>query len=420
MFAPRGWLSRKIHREMYRTLSASELFDRARYRQINLRGLAKLQDPIWHFIAKGWKKRLSPSERFDIDYYIMKNDDVRTARLNPLFHFESYGRAERRLPVRSPLEAQHVAIPEATPLRFFITPLVGQNRVSILLDSATHLNFGYQAEELLKLASQRADKESSSLRVLYRGNVMGDLGVSKAIESLPPGLLNSLEITKVPSDLTYSDIPFFDQEISISTSWSSSLALRYATDEGCSFAITAEGQEMSLVVNDDLHRQGLLRQHTTIPEALPRTFVDALSKRATSTTPWILAYVDIELFPLAYSVVVEALSHFILAQPATSQLPAVTLVGKPGPSFSFAEELEPQLETLHEFAVGASTASCVLVVSRHDDTSVELLENSGFTVVHATHPEPRIAMVERAKNRRTFRCSVSADSIQVALSEALS
>lgn len=242
MFAPRGWLSRRFHRQTYRTIASSGLFDHAYYRKRNLSGISKLQDPLWHFVTKGWRAGLSPSPYFDTDYYVTKNDDVRVANLNPLFHYAEYGQAERRLPVRSSLEAQHAATPEASPLRYFITPSVGQKRVSILFDSATDLTDQGVALNILKLASQKAEIESASLRILHRTGALNHISLNEALGGLPLALQDSLEITEVPTSLTYSDLPFFQDETSIATSWSSSFALRYVTDLANSFTVGGPGE----------------------------------------------------------------------------------------------------------------------------------------------------------------------------------
>ena len=420
MFAPRGWLSRRFLRQTYRTIASSELFDSAYYRKRNLRGISKLQDPLWHFVSKGWRAGLSPSPYFDTKYYVTKNDDVRVAKLNPLFHFAEYGQAERRLPVRSSLEAQHAATPEASPLRYFITPSLGQKRVSVLLDSATDLTDHGVAHTVLRLASQKAEIESASLRILHRTSALDHISLNEALGGLPRTLQDSLEITEVPTSLTYSDLPFFQDETSIATSWSSSFALRYVTDPANSFTVVGPGGTSSLVSNTEQQRDLLVQQHSSIPETLHKGEFTRLQAHGPSTLPGLVACVDIETHPLAYSLLVGALGEFLLTRSPDLALFPVTFVGNPGPRFAFGEELHPTLMTPREFAQADVSASCVLVLSKIEDEKPEALATAGFQVIHATPQDSEEDMKGSAEKRTFVKTILTAEALKKALSEGFS
>jgi len=420
MFAPRGWLSRRFHRQMYRSVARSGLFDRSYYRHHNLRGALRFQDPLWHFLSTGWKQGSSPSAHFDSEYYVAKNDDVRVAGLNPLFHYVEYGHAERRLPVRSSLEAQHAATPEASPLRCFITPSLGHKRVSVLLDSATDLATPGNLLTIVRRAAEKAESESATLRVLIRTGSLNHLEVHEALSQLSQGIQDSAEITEVPSSLTYSDIPVFHDEISIATSWSTSFALRYSTEQENALAIGDLGQESSLIANDEKLRQLLSHRRTSAPETLPLELVVNLQKKGPSAKPGVFAFIDIEAHPMAYSLLVEALSHFLLNRLPDSDLPAVTLVGNPGPRFAIAEELHPTLLTTEEFAASNVSVTCALVLSRIEDPGPSALSMAGFRVIHATPQDSGLGIGETAGKDAFMRTALTAEALEKALSEVFS
>lgn len=49
-----------------------------------------------HYLLIGWKKNYNPSTRFNTCSYLDINTDVRAAGLNPLVHYELYGKHEKR------------------------------------------------------------------------------------------------------------------------------------------------------------------------------------------------------------------------------------------------------------------------------------------------------------------------------------
>ena len=53
-------------------------------------------DPIEHFLKFGWKRGYSPSKNFDLKGYLSFYQDVKDSGINPLLHFEKYGKQEGR------------------------------------------------------------------------------------------------------------------------------------------------------------------------------------------------------------------------------------------------------------------------------------------------------------------------------------
>jgi glycosyltransferase involved in cell wall biosynthesis len=86
----------------YLVISRSGLFDKDYYRQEYLADQSKMQDPLWHFIRIGCSKGNNPSEEFDTNYYVNAYPDVAQSNLNPLRHYITFGRSERRS-IRPPL-----------------------------------------------------------------------------------------------------------------------------------------------------------------------------------------------------------------------------------------------------------------------------------------------------------------------------
>ena len=419
MFAPRGWFSRKFPRRVYRTIDRSPLFDSNYYRFHHLRGTARLRDPLWHFVNSGWKKGFSPSEEFDSSYYTMKNDDVRVAQLNPLFHFLEYGKGERRLPLRSALEAQQEVTPEASPLRYFITPAGGQRRVSLLLDTATRANEAFPIGSILRLAAQYAMSRKATLRILYRPGSLDHSELSLQISELDKSLQTALEITEVPTTLTYSDIPFFDEEESIATSWSSALALRFSTPEANSYAVARDSTGEMLTKNDSLLRHQLVSSALLVPQESPPELQELLLPAVDTNSGGIAALVNCDLYPLAYGVLIESLSQFVLNLPGSIPLRPISFVGKTGSRFAFAEEFEVNLVSGPTNSLTRVPTSLVVIMSGASDPVPHALSERGMAVIHAC-PEGAPASSNTAADNKLTQAPLTASGITKALQDFFS
>lgn len=426
MFAPRGWLSRRHRRNSYRTLQSSKLFDRGYYRAQNLHGLQKLQDPLWHFLHHGSTGKFSPSVSFDASYYLEKNDDVRQATINPLYHYEVHGQAERRLPLRSALEAAHHVIPEASLLRSFITPSLGQRRVSLLIDASTAPGAMSLPAGVLQLCAAYAEEQGATLRILCRPGALDTREMFPVIEGFSEQIQMSLEITEVPTTLSYSDIPFFEDEISIATSWSSALALRNATAAGLAWIChgtqspgpTAE--KLDLIRNCAGARERLFQEAMVVPrDLLEQSELALIAPPKIPEQRQIAVVVNADKYPLAYARVIEALSIFIIQYDADSPPPSICLVGNTGPRMAFVEEVEPLHVSITAGSQSSVAADCVLVLSAYDDSLPSLLRAQGLTVVHSRPRAVGQASIPGQPPSSGADCGLTVDEIVSSLHEAL-
>ena len=56
------------------------------------------EDPLTHYLERGWKEGRDPSPGFSTTHYLSTYHDVRDAGVNPLIHYVFHGRAEGRTP----------------------------------------------------------------------------------------------------------------------------------------------------------------------------------------------------------------------------------------------------------------------------------------------------------------------------------
>jgi glycosyltransferase involved in cell wall biosynthesis len=79
------------------TIASSSLFDRKWY-LLNNEDVKKAKvNPIKHYCKQGWKEGRNPSQLFDGNSYLLLNPDVEKADINPLLHYEKIGRSEERI-----------------------------------------------------------------------------------------------------------------------------------------------------------------------------------------------------------------------------------------------------------------------------------------------------------------------------------
>jgi len=85
-------------RRLAKELLASGLFDPVWYVENNPDIVLGGQDPIFHWLARGWMEGRDPNPLFDIDWYLAQNPDLTRAGVNPLVHYLESGAAEGRDP----------------------------------------------------------------------------------------------------------------------------------------------------------------------------------------------------------------------------------------------------------------------------------------------------------------------------------
>ena len=98
-----------------RALAATE-FDPAYYLFNNPDVAAAGQDPLDHFLQRGWKEGRDPSRDFSLADYLELNPDVAAAGVQPFVHYLSQGRREGRIAVRR-LGFRHDAVARLRPLQ---------------------------------------------------------------------------------------------------------------------------------------------------------------------------------------------------------------------------------------------------------------------------------------------------------------
>ena len=374
---------------------------------------------MWHFVNHGWKKGFSPSRGFDTAYYLMKNDDVRLSQLNPLYHYLKHGQSERRLALRSCSEAQHSIVPEASPLRYFITPSLGERRISLLIDSSTPFKDTETIGEMVRLLADLMNTRSSSLRVLHRPGVYLGEFLNKLISALPSNLKSSLEITEVPLTLTYSDVPFYEEEESIATSWTSAFALRFASQNTKSFLIVHEDKKPILVKNDEINRRAALYKKTHFPETWPGAFSSTVSHSGPTATNGIVAFVDVDRFPEAYFVLLEALTMYFLGETHQETETTIALVGNPGPRFTVGEDVAVRLVATDEKLRKDPIGRLLILMSGKDDPLPEKMSRQGFDVLHVSSHWQQLEKPSAETSSRMWRIPLSSAELSSALAGAL-
>lgn len=81
-------------RNKVNTIKNSDLFDANWYR--NMYHLRYCEDLAGHYLLIGYKLGYNPSEKFSTEDYLLCNADVRDDDINPLYHYEKYGKTEKR------------------------------------------------------------------------------------------------------------------------------------------------------------------------------------------------------------------------------------------------------------------------------------------------------------------------------------
>ena len=89
----------QIHQRDYSVIKNSDYFDEEWYR--NTYELANDVDLVDHYLNIGFLKRYNPSLDFSTYEYYENNLDIKEIQMNPLVHYELYGRKENKL-VRLP------------------------------------------------------------------------------------------------------------------------------------------------------------------------------------------------------------------------------------------------------------------------------------------------------------------------------
>ena len=80
----------------YKAIENSEFFDSAYYASHRKSLASKDVDLVEHYLKSGWIDGLNPSKDFIGDDYLTLNPDVKEQNINPLAHYEMFGKNEKR------------------------------------------------------------------------------------------------------------------------------------------------------------------------------------------------------------------------------------------------------------------------------------------------------------------------------------
>lgn len=84
------------HLSDYKIIKKSKFFDKRWYKKQNACILKGCLDPIEHYLSSGWKQGFAPGPKFDGNAYLRAYPDVDLAGMNPLLHYERFGKKEKR------------------------------------------------------------------------------------------------------------------------------------------------------------------------------------------------------------------------------------------------------------------------------------------------------------------------------------
>jgi hypothetical protein len=365
MFAPRGWLKRPIYKEIYTTLNASPIFDKAWYRTKNLGFPHRFFDPVWHYITKGWSHGVDPGPFFDTSYYVSAYRDVRETGINPLYHYVKYGKQEQRSSLRSGTSIASYYLEHTTPLRTILVGGSKKARTTLVIDSHTPQILLDSLPEVVG----NFITPGESLRILLRDLPGSTVLATKIHAHQQPGF--AATITALSPDDRYTDVVRFAEERFVATSWSSNISLAplrditpvFSTIPGGNPADTLATQLVGLT--DELCEQSMVAALTGVD--LPERGGDAngAEKLLLETSGRIGIYCDPTTSPLGFLRSIELIEALLLEHPTDSPLPEIFVWGGPIEPFAFWGSIVPQFVSPEEASRLASSTTALVALSEH-------------------------------------------------------
>ncbi len=362
MFAPRGWLKRPIHREIYRVVSASSYFDAQWYRSHQMGRMSRLADPVWHHLNSWSTRATDPSANFDTSYYVESYPDVRASGINPLFHYEKYGRAEQRSIVRSGQEIISHYLPFTSELTTIPVPAHPTARTSIVIDPNTPVESPKWVRPLRELIAET----NHPVRLIVRGGRSSG-ALSATVNSVLGPIAGQASIVEIPENGPYSDLPRVPGERFVATSWSSArslLPLARVTPTAQTGLATTGGFEIRPLTQDLVEDA----THLALAPDRPGERPDRQSMRIPSTSPQpgsIAVYCDPVNSPLGFLRSIEFLETFLLEQPPNAAKPGIYLWGAAIEPFSLWGSVVPMQATGRSVTLIAGKADVSLVLTEN-------------------------------------------------------
>jgi hypothetical protein len=382
MFAPRGWLKRPIYKEMYHTIEASRVFDKAWYRTHNLGFPHRMVDPVWHYITKGSAQGYDPGPLFDTSYYRDAYPDVKNTGINPLYHFVKYGKREQRSSLRSGRAASAYYLPHTASLRTILVDGVEKLRCTLVIDA----NTPHDVIENLPALLRNVLNQGEALRIIIREPAESKT-ISTQIHAHQQRSGFIATITHISGDDSYTDCVRFANERFVATSWSSSLSLMPLLGVTPVHTVvhhtkkTPELRELTATLSD----LGMV-------EALVRPDLPALGVKTQPNRPVALApngkigiYCDPENAPLGFIRTIQLVEALLLEHPANQPPPTLYVFGGVMEPFAFWGSLVPSFPTLSEASTLASDSTAVIALSEHPlppDTQRVLTQTHGLVFCH--------------------------------------
>jgi glycosyltransferase involved in cell wall biosynthesis len=94
LLSPLRWWRQKRAQQI---IARSDYFDLEWYLNRYAKVMKRETNPVLHYLMQSVAKGLDPSPRFSNKFYLEYHPDVKISGMNPLLHFEMYGRNEGRL-----------------------------------------------------------------------------------------------------------------------------------------------------------------------------------------------------------------------------------------------------------------------------------------------------------------------------------
>ena len=353
MFAPRGWLKRPGARRIYRAIEDSGQFNRSWYRHTQRHGVARWSDPLWHYLDHGAAAGLDPSPVFDTSHYIDDNHDVRISKINPLFHFGQYGLTERRSPVRSIRQTHDVLFPEAKELQTFLSPRIGESRLTVLLDQASRSRDDVSLTALIESAGKLATKDSRLLRVISYLEDDSEFrsAMTSALEKVV-GDPTRVSVVLAKSTMPATTFDVHEDELFLATSWTSALALRHTAPHHQLHVIAVQEPTTSSVKVSPYDEVEVEKWGASLARSGHRPLAETLSR--TAKEPWlptpagsisVSICADASFYGDEYLQALLALEALLLGNPDLKDSLFLSLWGTGLEPLALAEDIIPEVRS---------------------------------------------------------------------------
>jgi glycosyltransferase involved in cell wall biosynthesis len=195
--------SRLRNLKWYIALKQCPLFDEAWYQSKYPDVANNGANPLWHYLANGWKESRFPSQAFDSAYYIARYPDIANIDMPPLVHYWLHGRGEGRY-INSTLDLEWLQ--HGDKQNSFLLGLEGANVAHTSLDTVATAQSAvlmsviiptYNREKFLPGiidAWKQVDSQTNfNYEIIFSddGSTDGSVAYLESVESLPITILRN-------------------------------------------------------------------------------------------------------------------------------------------------------------------------------------------------------------------------------------